>query len=35
MLDQIEEKLPQSTLLTIGGGSVPVLDTADLEDEEG
>jgi hypothetical protein len=35
MLDQIEAKLPQSTLLTVGGGLVPVPDTADLQAEEG
>jgi hypothetical protein len=31
MLEQIESKLPQSTLLTIGGGPVPVPETTELE----
>ena len=36
ILEQIEAKLPQSTLLTVGGGPVPVPKTADIEvDEEG
>jgi hypothetical protein len=35
MLDQIEVKLPQSTLLTVGGGAVPIPETADIEADEG
>jgi hypothetical protein len=35
MLSQIEAKLPQSTLLTVAGGSVPVPETADIEADEG
>ena len=30
----IEAKLPQSTLLTVGGGTVPVPDTAAIEANE-
>lgn len=36
ILDQIEAKLPQSTLLTIGGGPIPIPKTVEIEaDEEG
>lgn len=35
ILDQIEAKLPQSTLLTIGGGPVPISETAAIEADEG
>lgn len=35
MLNQIEAKLPQSTLLTVGGGPVPVPATSDIEANEG
>ncbi len=34
MLGQIEAKLPQSTLLTVGGGPVPVPERTALEAEE-
>lgn len=34
MLEQIEAKLPQSTLLTVGGGPVPVPEITALEAEE-
>lgn len=34
LLDQIEAKLPQSTLLTFGGAKVPVPETAEIEAEE-
>jgi hypothetical protein len=31
MLDQIEAKLPQSQLLTVGGGPIPVPETTGIE----
>jgi hypothetical protein len=34
MLDQIEAKLPQSTLLTVGGGPVPIPEIADIEADD-
>jgi hypothetical protein len=34
ILEQIEAKLPQSTLLTVGGGSVPVAKITDIEADE-
>lgn len=34
MLDQIEAKLPQSTLLTVGGGLIPTPDVAEIEASE-
>jgi Restriction endonuclease NotI len=34
MLEQIEAKLPQSTLLTVGGGPFPIPETADIEADE-
>jgi hypothetical protein len=34
MLQQIEAKLPQSTLLTVGGGPVPVPETTDIAADE-
>lgn len=34
MLDQIEAKLPQSTLLTVHGGPVPVSEISDIEADE-
>jgi Restriction endonuclease NotI len=35
MLTQIESKLPQSTLLTVGGGPVPIPEVVDIEADEG
>ncbi len=35
MLEQIEAKLPQSTLLTVGGGPVPIPEAAAIEADEG
>jgi hypothetical protein len=35
ILDQIDAKLPQSTLLMIGGGPVPVPEVTDIEADEG
>jgi hypothetical protein len=34
ILDQIEVKLPQSTLLTVGGGLVPIPEITDIEADE-
>jgi hypothetical protein len=34
ILDQIETKLPQSTVLTVGGGPVPIPETMNIEAEE-
>jgi len=34
VLEQLEAKLPQSTLLTVGGGPVPVPEIADIEADE-
>jgi hypothetical protein len=35
ILDQIEAKLPQSTLLMVGGGPVPVPEVTDIEADQG
>jgi hypothetical protein len=34
MLDQIEAKLPQSTLLAVGGGPVPIPEISDIEADD-
>jgi len=34
MLDQIDAKLPHSTLLTVGGGPIPISQTAEIKAEE-
>jgi len=35
ILDQIDAKLPQSTLLMVGGGPVPVPEVTDIKADEG
>jgi hypothetical protein len=35
ILDQIDAKLPQSTLLMVGAGPVPVPEVTDIEADEG
>lgn len=34
ILDQIQAKLPQSTMLTVGGGPIPLPETTDIEADE-